>query len=252
MRRPVPDRFCESADQQLPSAPLTGSEPAEGLQKFDLGMTPASVTPPPTWRRAAWFTVIASAAALGGLILASSLLVDYSRSSRGLDLPQQLSPDGDPPSGTPVLAAQGLRSAQTPRWSPLADEGVGLGARQPARLPMVGAVVPIPLVPPLPVPSGTEAVQQRCDQYFAALQDGDLRGAYAMTSDGLHAEGFAAFASRYAAATSIEVTEIAAEADHLVTAVRITWADGTVGTQRRELWFSRGESPMISADDLVS
>jgi hypothetical protein len=31
--------------------------PPTGLRKFNLGTIPASVTPPGTWRRAAWFAV---------------------------------------------------------------------------------------------------------------------------------------------------------------------------------------------------
>lgn len=44
------------------------------LQKFDLGMVPASVTPPRTWRRAGWFAVLSSAATLGGIVLATAAL----------------------------------------------------------------------------------------------------------------------------------------------------------------------------------
>ncbi|MCP2165741.1 hypothetical protein [Goodfellowiella coeruleoviolacea] len=50
--------------------PLVDSD-ACGLRKFNLGLVPASVTPPPSWRRAAWFAVLASFAALVGLTLAA-------------------------------------------------------------------------------------------------------------------------------------------------------------------------------------
>lgn len=247
MRSPVPDRFRESADQYPGESFLLG---AEGLQKFDLGMTPASVTPPPTWRCAAWFTVVASAAALGGLILTSSMLVGYSRPPREWGLPQEPPPGGNSPSGA---SAQGFPVLQ---GKPVGRAGQ---ARESAGFPMVGGVVPgnvpglppgIPLVePPRPDPSTTEAVRRRCEQYFAALRNGDLRGAYAMTSDSLHAAGFATFAVRYAAASSIEATEVTTEPGHAVASVRILWADGRVETQRRELWLSRGANPLILADN---
>lgn len=257
MRRHVPDRFRDSADR-CPDESFLG---AEGLQKFNLGMTPASVTPPPTWRRAAWFTVAASGAALGGLILASSAMVGYSRSPRDWNLPQEPSQQGASPPGTADLpSAPRFPVAATPQGTPL-DGGVGVGARQPARLPMVGGVVPhqvsgppaeIPRVHPRPPSSsGTEAVRRRCDQYFTALQNGDLRGAYAMTADTLRAAGFAAFTVRYAAASSIDVTEATVEPGRIVTSVRITWADGTVEPQRRELLLSPGENPTILADDRI-
>jgi hypothetical protein len=50
-----------------------------GLRKFDLGLVPASVTPPRTWRHAAWFTVLCSACVLMSLLLAVNALVGHSR-----------------------------------------------------------------------------------------------------------------------------------------------------------------------------
>ncbi|WP_157162890.1 hypothetical protein [Actinoalloteichus spitiensis] len=59
---------CGRPSRERPTeADLEDSGP-HGLQKFDLGLVPASVTPPRTWRRAAWFTGIATAAALTGLV----------------------------------------------------------------------------------------------------------------------------------------------------------------------------------------
>ena len=46
---------------------------------FNLGTIPASVTPPRTWRRAAWFTIVASAAALLGLLAVGAVLVGPAR-----------------------------------------------------------------------------------------------------------------------------------------------------------------------------
>src|SRR6266545_4477007 len=40
-----------------PIAYANPETPATGLRKFNLGTIPASVTPPRTWRRAAWFAV---------------------------------------------------------------------------------------------------------------------------------------------------------------------------------------------------
>jgi hypothetical protein len=49
--------------------------PATGLRKFDLGNVPASVTPPRSWRRAAWFAVGTSAAVALGLTVAAAELM---------------------------------------------------------------------------------------------------------------------------------------------------------------------------------
>ncbi|KAA2264643.1 hypothetical protein F0L68_05980 [Solihabitans fulvus] len=48
---------------------------AHGLRKFDIGLVPASVTPPRTWRRAAWFAVLSSVGVLLALALAAAKLV---------------------------------------------------------------------------------------------------------------------------------------------------------------------------------
>jgi hypothetical protein len=57
-----------------PADPLTDSGTV-GLRMFNLGTIPASVTPPRSWRRAAWFTVAASVAALAGLLAVAAVMV---------------------------------------------------------------------------------------------------------------------------------------------------------------------------------
>ncbi|NUT47951.1 MAG: hypothetical protein HOV94_11670, partial [Saccharothrix sp.] len=49
-----------------PPDPLADTD-AVGLRKFNIGLVPASVTPPRTWRLAAWFAVLSSAGVLVGL-----------------------------------------------------------------------------------------------------------------------------------------------------------------------------------------
>ncbi|APU17557.1 MULTISPECIES: hypothetical protein [Actinoalloteichus] len=73
---------------------------AVGLRKFDLGMVPASVTPPRSWRNAAWFTVTTSMTALAALLVTTALFL-------GPD-PHRRPPDSLPvfPSGTRLPAPQ--------------------------------------------------------------------------------------------------------------------------------------------------
>ncbi|MCX2734174.1 hypothetical protein OOZ19_28350 [Saccharopolyspora sp. NFXS83] len=72
----------------LPGAdPFSDTTPVGGLHKFDLGMVPASVTPPRSSRRAAWFAVASSGAAFGGLLLVATALVGPTTSIEGLQLP---------------------------------------------------------------------------------------------------------------------------------------------------------------------
>ncbi|MFI7118313.1 hypothetical protein [Amycolatopsis sp. NPDC049868] len=82
-RRPEPAEIDDS-DVRVYVAP-----PLDGLSTFDLGSVPASVTPPKTWRKAAWFAAAASALVVVGLLFAGSFLV-------GKPLPEQQSQGGWP------------------------------------------------------------------------------------------------------------------------------------------------------------
>ncbi|QRP51212.1 hypothetical protein I6J71_40100 [Amycolatopsis sp. FDAARGOS 1241] len=66
VRVPEPD----DEEVRVYAAPLL-----DGLGKFDLGSVPASVTPPKTWRKAAWFATGASGAVVVGLLFAGTFLV---------------------------------------------------------------------------------------------------------------------------------------------------------------------------------
>ncbi len=68
-RRPAPMETTDD-DIRVYLAP-----PVDGLSTFDLGSVPASVTPPKTWRKAAWFAAAASALVVVGLLFAGSFLV---------------------------------------------------------------------------------------------------------------------------------------------------------------------------------
>lgn len=63
---------------------------------FDLGSIPASVTPPRTWRRAQWFTVIASVAALAGLVAVGAALVGPVHPAPRVDAMPPYFPNGTP------------------------------------------------------------------------------------------------------------------------------------------------------------
>ena len=49
--------------------------PVDGLGTFDLGSVPASVTPPKSWRKAAWFASLSSGGVVVALLCAGSFLV---------------------------------------------------------------------------------------------------------------------------------------------------------------------------------
>lgn len=109
-RRPEPVEVDDTDDVRVYLAP-----PVDGLSTFDLGSVPASVTPPKTWRKAAWFAAAASALVVVGLLFAGSYLV-------GKPLPEQQSQGGWP----------GYRGG-----SPMTQDDV---AGHPATPPQGGAV----------------------------------------------------------------------------------------------------------------
>src|SRR5205085_12640098 len=117
---------------------------------FNIGLVPASVTPPRSWRHAAWFAVLSSAAVLVGLMVAAAL-VGPSRSNSRIDAlpgyPSYLPPIAPTPNGPedrtalsrPVeLAAAGSATTGTRQWrdshQPLAAIALGMlptGSRPP-------------------------------------------------------------------------------------------------------------------------
>ncbi|WP_438387061.1 hypothetical protein [Actinopolyspora saharensis] len=94
----APERRCVRLTEcraARAGAPPAGSSSAEEdvLQKFDLGMVPASVTPPQSWRRAGWFAVLSSAATLGGIVLATVVLAPQQPIHHTAEVPHM--PRGD-------------------------------------------------------------------------------------------------------------------------------------------------------------
>ncbi|MER6991107.1 hypothetical protein ABT337_16980 [Saccharopolyspora hirsuta] len=261
--------------------PMVDTAPVGGLHKFDLGMVPASVTPPRSWRQAAWFAIASSAAALGGLVLVTSMLASSTTKVEGLDLPGMprggeyppLLPDGDRdryfltgdptrpeavrPTGSVLPVAPTSGAAPAPGTSAvpgLPDEGTGT--------PGTGTADPTPPttttrprtteMPQLLSFTDTEGMKQRSDDYYAAIARGDLRSAYALTTGRLRDEGYESFAARYSGAESVEVVDVYVTPTSTVHTLRMTAPDGSVQTQRRELRYARGEKPLINSDVRLS
>lgn len=274
---PAQDR---SRARPLPAAPETPE--AEGLHKFNLGMVPASVTPPRTWRRAAWFSIASAAAVLGGLVSASTLVESPPR-WEGVDLPGMprgghwslVQPTGEQPDPLKaigrVAAPPTTDRATTGRpapGQPIGGDGLPPGGAPgtpgepgfPGGGDVPGTSSPVPPSTPPPTSeamqlvsfSDAELVLQRSDQYFSSVSEGDLRSAYELTTGRLRAEGFEKFSSRYAGASSIEVVEVRTDSSRTITTLRITAQDGAVHTERRELLFTPGKDPLIESDELAS
>lgn len=248
--------------------PLADSGPAaSGLRTFDLGMVPASVTPPRSWRYAAWFAVASSAAAFSGVVFATSALVNQSPPHQGpnvapiphgMDYPPLRTPERDyltadrtrPDASRPVLPS--TRHWQRPvggRIMPVRPPASAPGHRDPG--PDQPPAPPTRHSPHLLWLQNNAKANQRGDQYFGALASGQLREAYAMTTGALRDRGFESFAARYRDVSSIRVVDVYSEARRTITTLRVTHQDGSVVTQRHELWFTADRQPMINADNLM-
>jgi hypothetical protein len=131
-RDPFPDLPRGASPRYIEPLDEDALEDSLGLRKFNLGTVPASVTPPKSWRRAAWFSVSASAAALAALVTISSAVVGGPSSKRTVfdaapDMPSALVPSTvDPDGGTagsdsPTSGASGSTSASGSPITKLVD-----------------------------------------------------------------------------------------------------------------------------------
>ncbi|QIZ34718.1 hypothetical protein [Saccharopolyspora sp. ASAGF58] len=274
---PVP-RKCQASHALaagLVTDPLVDTMPVGGLHKFDLGMVPASVTPPRTWRQAAWFAIASSAAALGGLMFVTTLLADSTTTIEGLELPSMPRgrdypplPPSDPyyltgnptrpeavrTTGSvqalpPMAVSEGVPSPSSSASGTVPAPGI-LGWSTSSAAPASTSGTRVPAVPQL-LFGDTEAIKQRSRAYHAAISRGDLRDAYSMTTGSLRAEGYEAFAARYSGAESVEFVDGYATPNSTVHTLRLTMADGTVQTQRRELRYTLEDEPLITSDKRI-
>jgi hypothetical protein len=255
--------------------------PPRGLRKFDLGSVPASVTPPRSWRRAAWFAVGTSAAVVCGLAAVAVRFVGSPAAPDTIDaLPafptQQL---GDLPVDQTATAAETSRSrptSRTPGAGPDTTRRTG-GAPRPdssgdsapgspeqdgtmgttgttgtpgtasgneAGSPSRTTVGPAPVTPTNPAAMG-----DRTEQYFALVTE-DPQAANDLCTGGMAREGADGIVARYAGVARVEVQDITIDRNQAVTTstVRIVREDGTATVEERQLTFTWGGDPKISDD----
>ncbi|MGX7827495.1 hypothetical protein ACTG9Q_20655 [Actinokineospora sp. 24-640] len=280
-----------AADSPVAGSPALGSpvlgsraagdlpdEPATGLAKFDLGTIPASVTPPRTWRTAAWFTVGASALVLVGLVYAAAALVTGPRRPDVVDalpgLPTAAHMFSDPPETTAADAP--ATTSPSPRPSPSSEttasaappgpsrttrpQSSGASETAPAEEPTVSAAtsarptrttISAPAL--VPLNTDTEALGDLTEAYYRQVTE-DLAAAHAMTAGQLYREGPDSIERRYAGVRRVEVQRITIDANRATTVSTLTviHTDGTVTTMERELTFTYGTDPKISADSAAS
>lgn len=294
-----PTRRTVSADMVLDTVPLSAvaagnaeavvyalpEAVATGLRKFDLGNVPASVTPPRSWRRAAWFAVGTSAAVVLGLTVAASELMGRPVSDNTLvdalpayptgpltleKLPNQQSttPHTPSPASTPGRPKPSHPSASAPtnQGQPPKDTVTGTGGTTvdspgPSGPPSTEAVPPASTMALTPtrqtvgtavVPTDTQAMGDRTEEYFRLVTT-DPAAAYALTTGGMAREGQEGIEARYAGVRRIEVQSITIDRGQAVTTstVRIISQDGTAKIEQRQLTFTWGGDPKITDDAIT-
>jgi hypothetical protein len=253
--------------------------PATGLRTFDLGNVPASVTPPRSWRRAAWFAVGTSAAVVLGLTVAAVELMGRPVNDSGLidalpaypsgpltlqKLPNELTttpvtphprptssdpgkphprsstPASQPPMDTVIDDTTGYSTSDTP-----GPGGSSSGtATVPPNTPNRTTVGPAPVTPTDP-----QAMGDRTEQYFTLVTK-DPAAAHAMCTGGMAREGQEGIEARYAGVRRVEVQQITIDRNQGITTstIKIVRDDGTETVEHRQLTFTWGGNPKITDD----
>ncbi|WP_030104427.1 hypothetical protein [Actinoalloteichus caeruleus] len=284
---------CGRPGQERPSQAPPDDEDApgpHGLQKFDLGLVPASVTPPRTWRRAAWFTGIATAAALTGLVGMSVALFsprpEFSIDSlpavpTGQPMPRlELVPGPDretfPSPPTAVADQSEHEGSASPRWGQgtQADgpDGDAVGGQAedaeepPVTTPGEGGGSPgsepeiSTLGPTATAARPEQASEVPTDEYkhqTVAFLDSvvhDLPAAYALLGGRLRAAGLPALRDRYEDVRDISIEHILIDPANATTVstLVVTRPDGSQTKEYRQLRFRDVGGLRIEDDQVVA
>ncbi|MBE1498868.1 hypothetical protein H4696_005968 [Amycolatopsis lexingtonensis] len=268
-------------DVRVYSAP-----PLDGLGGFTIGSVPASVTPPKTWRKAAWFATGASGAVVVGLLCAGSFLVGKPPVDQAVQgswpgyqgVPTVIDPTGEhqPPSeggsapgpensarpdndnaGDKKTTGNGGAgpadsSASTP-GSTSGTSGTTPGTTTPSSAPQKPPVTPAqretPVKPPwwYSFPPDAQTMGDNTEKFFNTVTT-DPASASSVTTGELHDQGPHALAERYAGIAYFEVKKVSIDQQRGVTVntVEVTHTDGTKTIEERTLTFGDGDK--IAAD----
>jgi len=263
-----------------PIDPLVDTD-AAGLRKFNIGLVPASVTPPRTWKRAAWFAVVSSAGVLIGLAVAAAKLVGGSGPVERIGMPEY-------PANVPIVTDFGTRtstpsaSAPAPQTKPQdpgrvpgtpptagsgsssAKEGSGTsGGAGPttATTPGTGSsgtpgpASTSPTVTTLPAEErpvvDASAIASRTEKFYEEVA-ANTGTAMALTTETFRSTTSAVLEQRFSDVSLVEVKEISVDPTKGITisTLQITKKDGTASTEQRELTFTLSGEPLINAERL--
>ncbi|PRY43649.1 hypothetical protein CLV43_103396 [Umezawaea tangerina] len=258
--------------------PLVDTD-AAGLRKFNIGLVPASVTPPRTWKRAAWFAVVSSAGVLVGLAIAAAKLVGNSGPVERIGMPEY-------PANVPIVTDFGTRtstkaptsgqsadtrpqdtaraggtSTAAPRGSDPGSTSGGAGATTattPAGTTEPGSApdTTSPTVTTVPNQDkplvDASAIASRTEKFYEEVS-ANTATALALTTEDSRPTIEAVLEQRFADVSLVRVKEISVDPTRGVTVstLQITKKDGTASTEQRELTFTLSGEPLINAERLT-
>ncbi|MGH3431966.1 MAG: hypothetical protein ACRDQB_03920 [Thermocrispum sp.] len=253
--------------------------PLDGLSNFDLGRVPASVTPPRSWRKAAWFATVSSGGVAVALVLAGSYLVGQQPTTTAQvdgwsgfhGKPPAVHDEGiadtDPDSSTHapgssssaqrITDVAGVHSSNTQGGTTTGGATSAPGSGSPGSTPN-GDPTTSPQEPQKPPPDPADRETNR-DAVYNFPPDAETMGdrseiflnqitenperAHEQTGGELYAEGADAIAQRYADIAYFEVEHIYIDQKNRVTVntVNVIYQDGTSETQQCTLRFEDGD-----------
>ncbi len=275
-----------SADPEDDDVRIYAAPPIDGLGVggFTIGSVPASVTPPKTWKKAAWFATGASGAVVVGLLFAGSYLVGKppvdqavqgawpgyqgaptiidptggveppSRQGGSAPGPDDSTPSADQPAGRTSGGGAGPVDGvpAPPRTGGTTDSetsGTTTPSARPQKPPVTPAQRETPVKPPwwYSFPPDAQTMGDNSEKFFNTVTT-DPAAASAVTTGELHDQGPQALAERYADVAYFEVRKISVDQQRGVTVntVEITHTDGTKTIEERTLTFGDGDK--IAAD----
>ncbi|MBE1467296.1 hypothetical protein [Kibdelosporangium phytohabitans] len=262
------------ARPDLVPPPTVAETTVPGLRKFDLGGIPASVTPPRSWRRAAFFAVSASLAVVFGLAFAAAALVGKPKNTDTIDalpaLPSapalfDVTPETSaqpPQKPTTTRVSERSTAAPVPTQSHRGTTGGGGGSSTLSTSVQASAMPPSSFSSLLAGPPVRETTPKRAFASNDPKQIGDRTeafykqvtedpaAAYQMTTGEMRGQGEQAFRQRYADIESVQVRRIGIDPNQgtTVSEVKVTKKDGSTFTERRRLKFTSGRDPRISSE----